>query len=138
VDRALTPEELAATSWLLEHGTLAGRMVNTHLRTARVCARCACGCGSVDFRILGLQQSRCAGPIEIVSDYWWRTNYGHLCGASVYIIAGTLTGLDLWSIDGLSNPATPPNPSEFLSYDVVASPNPFEGLFARPKQDRQR
>jgi hypothetical protein len=47
--------------------------------------------------------------MEVVSDYWWRTEPGHSCGAFLFLRDGLLAGLDLWSIDGGETPAELPN-----------------------------
>jgi hypothetical protein len=47
--------------------------------------------------------------LRVLSDFQWRTNDGHLCGAFVFEQDGLLAGLDLWSIDGQTTPdAMPP------------------------------
>jgi hypothetical protein len=116
VDRALTHEESDLVTWLLQHATEAGRQALPQLRFARVSARCKCGCGSIDFRIENAADSVEPVGIEIVADYWWRTQYGHLCGAFVFLLAGRLTGLDLWSIDGNEAPERPPEGFELWPY----------------------
>jgi len=136
VDRALTREERDATSWLLRHATTAGRYAHHQLNDARVCARCACGCGSIDFRISTIRRSDSAAPIQIVSDHWWRTEFGFLCGARVFMIAGTLKGLDVWSIDGKTIPDKLPGPSELWSYDAVTVAGPYERVFPVAKRAR--
>jgi hypothetical protein len=38
--------------------------------------------------------------MDVVSDYWWRTAEGHVCGAFVFVRDGLLAGLEVWSVDG--------------------------------------
>jgi hypothetical protein len=50
--------------------------------------------------------------MEVVSDFWWRTPRGNLCGAFVFLREGVLAGIDLWSIDGAETPSQLPRPEQ--------------------------
>lgn len=107
VDRPLTPDESAVVRWLLEHGEGDHSGFLVQLKHARVARLCACGCASIDFSIDGKRPRHLA--MRALSDYEWRNDHGHLCGAFVFEQDGLLAGLDLWSIDGQSTPdAMPP------------------------------
>ena len=111
VDRELTPDEVILVMWLLEHGEPRAADVVSQLRGARVVSRCGCGCASIDFSVDGIRPSALAG-MDVVSDYWWRTAQGNLCGAFVFLRNGVLAGLDLWSIDGAETPSVLPRPED--------------------------
>ena len=118
---------------LLSNATDSGRRAVSQIEVARVSARCGCGCGSIDFRLVGGPRSTPAAGIEIVADQWWRTCYGHLCGAFVFLLDGRLTGLDVWSIDGNEIPHALPGPSELWPYpadDSLIAAGPMAALWA--------
>ena len=121
IDRALTREEYDLVTWLLANATESGRRALPQLPRARVSARCGCGCGCIDFRVEDAAGTYPPAGIEIVSDFWWRTGYGHLCGAFVFLVGGRLTGLDLWSIDGGVTPNEPPQPYELWPYQTMSA-----------------
>jgi hypothetical protein len=107
IDRPLASDELAVVRWLLEHGDGDNSEFLEQLNHARVARLCGCGCASIDFSINGRRPAHFA--MRVLSDYQWRNNLGHLCGAFVFEQDGLLAGLDLWSIDGQSTPdAMPP------------------------------
>jgi hypothetical protein len=107
VDRLLTTEERSVVHWLLEHGDGENSAFLAQLEQARVSRLCTCGCASIDFSING-KRPKTFG-MRVLSDYQWRSEQGHLCGAFVFEQDGLLAGLDLWSIDGQSTPdAMPP------------------------------
>jgi hypothetical protein len=54
--------------------------------------------------------------MEVVSQYWWRTANGNLCGVFVFLVGGRLTGLDFWSIDGGETPSGLPRLDELWPY----------------------
>ena len=114
VDRELTPDEVALVRWLLEHGEPRAAHAISQLGKARVVSRCGCGCASVDFSVDGVRPSGRVG-MDVVSDYWWRTPRGNLCGAFVFLRNGVLGGLDLWSIDGAETPSVLPRPGDLRS-----------------------
>jgi hypothetical protein len=116
IDRSLTPWERDLITWLLQHASDSGVRALPQIESARVAARCGCGCGSIDLRIRDTERSLPATGMEIVADYWWRTRYGRLCGAFVFLLAGRLTGLDVWSIDGDDLPIGLPAPYELWPY----------------------
>lgn len=107
VDRPLTADEATVVQWLLEHGDGDNREFLAQLKRARVVRLCPCGCANIDFSIDGKRPQHFA--MHVLSDYEWRNNLGHLCGAFVFEQDGLLAGLDSWSIDGLGIPdAMPP------------------------------
>lgn len=99
VDRPLTTQEQLLIRWLLEHGETNAIDFLPQLLQARVIGRCSCGCASIDLAITGNNVLRGA-PMDILSDYLWRDEQGHLFGAYVFAHEGLLAGLDLWSVDG--------------------------------------
>jgi hypothetical protein len=119
-DRELTPEEHALVQWLLERGEPGETAFLPQLATARVAARCSCGCASINFSIGGTQPSR-DGRMDILSDYSWRDSAGHLFGAFVFARDGRLAGLDLWSIDGQATATQLPKPGELTPLEITRS-----------------
>jgi hypothetical protein len=87
--------------WLLDHGTPDAIRYRPHLDTARVAARCCCGCASIDFAIDGVVPTS-GEPISILSDYEWCDAHGRLFGVFVFSRCELLAGLELWSQDGLA------------------------------------
>lgn len=57
--------------------------------------------------------------MRVLSDYQWRTEDGHLCGAFVFEQDGLLAGLDLYSIDGLTTPDAMPPIRDLFPYGLV-------------------
>jgi hypothetical protein len=107
VDRPLSDQERSTVRWLLEHGDSDNSEFLRQLDNARVVCLCTCGCASIDFSISGRRPTQFA--MHVLSDYQWRTEDGHLCGAFVFEQDGLLAGLDLYSIDGQATPdAIPP------------------------------
>lgn len=98
-DRLLTPKEAHLAQWLLEHGTPEAASFETQVASARVVARCACGCASIDFAVGG-HRGKATDGMAVLSDYQWRDAAGHLFGAFVFAYGKILGGLEVWSIDG--------------------------------------
>ena len=115
-DRPLSSGERALVAWLLEHGNTRAQGALAQVSDLRVIAQCHCGCASVDFSVDGKVPSPKSG-MEVVSDYWWRTQAGHLCGAFVFLRDNLLAGIDLWSIDGGETPSELPRIEDLKSYD---------------------
>jgi hypothetical protein len=116
-NRPLTPEELALTTWLLEHGEAAAAQFVPQVARARVVARCPCGCVSVDFSIDD-QRAPAGEGMEILSDYQWRGKGGELFGVFVFARRDLLSGLEVWSIDGQATPTVLPDPSELTPLEI--------------------
>ena len=104
-DRELTSEEKLLVTWLLECGGYQDTEYLSQLDKARVVARCGCGCASIDFAIDGVVPKR-GEPMSILSDYEWTDSEGRLFGAFVFSRCGLLSGLEVWSQDGLAIPTT--------------------------------
>ena len=102
-ERRAAAQEITLVRWLLEHGTPPAAVHLSNLDDLRVVSRCACGCASVDFvHVPG------AG-LEILSDYRWQDEHGHLFGVFLFAKSGRLAGLELYSIDGLATPTSLPD-----------------------------
>lgn len=106
-DRPLTEHETALVRWLLQHGTAATTEILPQLANVRVVSRCYCGCASVNFAVGGVVPPP-SNRISILADFQYRNADGHLCGVFVFERTGLLAGLEVWSVDGLSTPATLP------------------------------
>ena len=119
-DRELTPDEQALVQWLLEHGEPEATVFLPQLATARVVARCSCGCASIDFSVGGAEPAR-DGGMDILSDYSWRDSAGHLFGVFVFARGGRLAGLDLWSIDGQATATQLPETRELTPLEITRS-----------------
>ena len=110
-DRPLSAKETAFVVWMLEHGDARAAAALPQVERARVISRCGCGCASVDISVDGvtpLPRSR----MQVVSDYCWFTERGNLCGAYVFLRAGMLAGIDVWSIDRVETPHELPDPEQ--------------------------
>jgi hypothetical protein len=118
VDRPPSPDELALVSWLLGHGNARGQNALSQIPGLRVISQCQCGCASVDFSVEGKLPSPKSG-MEVVSDYWWRTEAGNLCGVFVFLRDDAVAGIDLWSIDGQEIPSTLPSIDRLKPQDVA-------------------
>jgi hypothetical protein len=110
-DRPLSAKEAALVIWMLEHGDARAAAALPQVERARVISRCGCGCASVDFSVDGVSPLP-RSKMEIVSNYCWFTERGNLCGASVFLRAGGLAGIDVWSIDGVETPRELPDPEQ--------------------------
>ena len=106
-NRLLSSEEFAVVEWLLQHGNGEHSRFLHQLQQARVVELCPCGCASISFSINGKRPKKEA-HMNILADYQWQDDRGHLFGAFVFERDGLLAGLELWSIDGQSTPATMP------------------------------
>ena len=110
-NRPLSPQEVALTIWLLEHGEPEAHRFLDHVPRAWVVARCPCGCASVDFAIDG-QRAPVGTGMEILADYEWRGPADELFGVFLFARGDLLSGLEVWSIDGESTPTVLPEPSQ--------------------------
>ena len=117
VDRPLSGQERSTVRWLLEHGDGDNAEFLRQLENARVVRLCTCGCASIDFSISGSRPTQPA--MRVLSDYQWRTDDGHLCGAFVFEQACLLAGLDLYSIDGQTTPDAMPPIRDLFPYGLV-------------------
>ena len=54
--------------------------------------------------------------MRTLSDYQWRDEHGNLFGVFVFEQDGLLAGLDLWSIDGQSNPNVIPHVAQLVPF----------------------
>ncbi|VTS06863.1 hypothetical protein [Tuwongella immobilis] len=107
-DRPLTWSEQTLIGWLLVNGHPDAASYLPQLDHARVVSRCACGCPSIDFSIRGVVPPLQAG-MDVLSDYVWQTDNGAHCGVFVFARGGLLAGLDVWSVDGLTDISALPN-----------------------------
>jgi hypothetical protein len=108
-DRPVTAKEARLIQWLIEHGNSKDAAVFlSQLKNARVVARCGCGCASFEFAVGGRRNTPASG-MQILSDFKWSDEHGHLFGVYVFARGGLLAGLDLWSIDGEATASSLPN-----------------------------
>lgn len=99
-NRSLSTKEREFLAWLLQHGAPSAHEYCSQIDTARVVARCSCGCASIDF----LEAP--AAPLETLSDHQWRDGDGHLFGVFAFAKEGRLAGIEEWSIDGQATPTS--------------------------------
>ncbi|MES2635034.1 MAG: hypothetical protein V4669_18855 [Pseudomonadota bacterium] len=111
-DRELTHEERDLIRWMLENGNEEGRKCLSQLERARVHARCACGCASIDLAIDGKRPTDFR--MRVLGDFQWKNEAGSLFGAFVFEEDGLLAGLDLWSIDGAETARAVPKPEQLV------------------------
>jgi hypothetical protein len=121
-DRPLTTQEHTLIRWLLDHGAAHATAFVPQLLDARVVARCPCGCASIDFSIAG-QRAPAGASMDILSDYGWRDDHGHLFGAFVFARGGLLAGLELWSIDSDATATRLPEPQELTPLEITRNVN---------------
>ena len=105
-DRPLSGQEAALVRCMLEHGEPGAATFLVQLPDARVVSRCSCGCASVNFSVAGVAPP--PGSVGILAEFQFRMPEGHVCGAFVFERNGVLAGLDVWSVDGRTVPATLP------------------------------
>ena len=104
-ERPVTQQEAALVRWLLQNGKPTASAHVAEIELLRVVSRCACGCASVDF-------AREPGEgLDVLSDYQWEDDDGHLFGVFVFAKRGILAGLEVWSIDGQAIPTSLPDPA---------------------------
>jgi len=103
--RDLTSDERRLLRWLLEHGKPEASDLIPQLPGLRVVSRCPCGCPSIDF------VPPTPGGMQIVSDYMFEDEAGQMIGVFAFAVAGTLAGLEVWSIAGDPIPTGVPDPS---------------------------
>lgn len=107
--RPLTSEKEGLVRWLLEHSNQAldasGYLFE--LDRARVVSHCPCGCASIEFSIGGVVADAARG-VTVLSDYEWTDDSGARFGVFVFAKGGQLSGLEVWSMDGLTTPTKLP------------------------------
>jgi len=104
--RALSQRELELTDWLLRHGISDAGMFLPQVPQLKVVVHCQCGCASINFSVAEQRPGKSA--MRLLSDYRWRDPEGHLFGISVFEQDALSAGLEVWSIDGIATPMTPP------------------------------
>jgi hypothetical protein len=117
--RPLEDEERVVIGWLIDHGTGDVALLRSQLDHASVAAKCGCGCASIDIAVERTEGTK-EGPMQVVADFAWKTNTGHLCGAYLFTRGGHLGGLDLWSIDGAETPSALPAVERLFPYAKLA------------------
>jgi hypothetical protein len=111
MSRSLTQDELGLVRWLLENGTDAASAYVSQLGTLTVDSMCECGCASINFAVDGKTPDTKSG-MNILADYEWDGENGELMGVFVFAHGDRLSGLEVWSPDGLSDCTVLPNPSQ--------------------------
>jgi len=117
-DRALSDEERTLVQWMLENGESHAPSFLPQLGQARVAARCACGCVSIDFAIAG-QRASTSSAMDIIADFDWYDADGHRFGAFLFARDGLLAGLDIYSIDGAVTPTWLPKPEQLRTLPLA-------------------
>ena len=121
-DRDLSAKERRLVEWLLDHGASDAKCYRAQLDSARVAARCYCGCASVDFAIDGVVPKR-GEPIVVLSDYEWIDIHGRLFGVFVFARGGLLAGLEVWSQDGLATADYLPELADLRRTTTIGEPS---------------
>lgn len=112
--RALTGEERALLRWLLSRGGEDARALLPQVEHARVAGGCGCGCATLDLRVDGRPPAPPGiGPVS--PDFFWFAPDGGLCGIFVHAAQGTLSGLEVWSVDGKTTPAALPSIQQLVA-----------------------
>ena len=103
--RALTTQEIAVVTWLLENASVMGSLQHllTGIDQLHVVDRCECGCASVDFEIGGQ-----SGRSHRIADAIAETPAGLKCGVILWGRADAVTGLEVYDLDPGSSSELPP------------------------------
>lgn len=113
--RPLTPGEVGLLQWLLAHGRDGVSPYRLQLNRATVVSRCTCGCASINLAIDGVNAYTPQAGMIILSDYYYRTPSGNLCGVFASACDGKLAGLELWSVDGAETPSSLPDTTQLFA-----------------------
>lgn len=105
--RPLSEQERTLLRWMVKGSSGVHSDLLAQLDRTTVVARCGCGCASIDFAVDGVEEEK-KEPMDLISDYAWKTKAGNLCGAYLFTRRDRLAGFDLWSIDGAETPSTLP------------------------------
>lgn len=97
--RALTEDERALLRWLLAQGGEDAHALLPQVEHARVTGGCGCGCATLELAVDGRPLPP-PGMEPVTPDFFWTEANGGLCGVFVFASAGTLSGLEVWSVDG--------------------------------------
>jgi hypothetical protein len=117
-NRPLSAQERKLAEWMLAQSA-GGLEYSAQLQSAWVVARCPCGCASVDFAIAG-QRPEISDPMRIVADFIFDTAEGHLCGVFLFAKGKLLAGLEVYSIDGNTDPVALPEPAILRPFQTGA------------------
>lgn len=120
-ERALTDDERALVVWLLHHGQPGASVFASQACSARVAARCGCGCASLDFALEGDPGGHAPPGIAVFAEFCWRADQGGLCGVFVFARGPHLAGIEVWSIDGVETPRRLPAPRELRAFEATTA-----------------
>jgi hypothetical protein len=106
--RALTDGERALLRWLLAQGGDDAHALLPQVEHARVTGGCGCGCATLELAVDGRPPPP-PGVSPVTPDFFWNEANGGLCGIFAFASAGTLSGLEVWSVDGETTPSVLPS-----------------------------
>jgi hypothetical protein len=115
VNRPLTDSERELARFMLVNGTDEATTYLEQLQDAEVTSwRCACGCGSINFKIKGRPE---APPgVNILGDFLFGEGES-LAGIFIFSSGGTLSGVEVYGLPGAA-PAFLPTPQELRAFDA--------------------
>ena len=95
--RPISTDEAAIVTWMLLQASVAGSL--DHLASSvpllRVVGRCACGCGSVDFKVNGQ-----TSPFHPIVDATGQNSDGLEIGVLLWGCRELITGLEFYDMEG--------------------------------------
>ena len=109
-NRQLDRSERELVAWILAQAQASEFL--QQLGRARIVSRCGCGCASVDFNVDGVVASPGSGMTQVGDDYYWTAASGGIGGVFVFARNGRLSGLEVWSVDGVETPSSLPEVKE--------------------------
>ena len=109
--RSLDSREARLLEWLLKNGMAGAEAYLEQVPRVRVVSRCSCGCPTIDLALDGRLSGR-KGPSTILADAQGQSPEGALIGVIVHAREDELSELEVYSIDGLAERFTLPNPEQ--------------------------
>lgn len=118
--RALTDGERALLRWLLAQGGERGRALLPQVEHARATGGCGCGCATLELAVDGRPLPP-RGVEPVTPDFFWTEANGGLCGIFVSASAGTLSGLEVWSMGGEATASVLPSIGQLYPAEELPS-----------------
>ena len=113
--RRLSHHEYSLAQWMLHHGEPAGVSFLAQLSGACVVSQCACGCGSIDFEVDGLDSPQ--GGLRVLGDFVIGDS---AYGAFIFERGGVLAGIELYA-RAADPPGTLPPPELLRNWSDLSS-----------------
>lgn len=101
--RPLTDEERELVHWLMLNSNDKAAFYLSQISETLEAIPCGCGCTSIDFVHAGHTPDRKGQSMNILAEYDWTGPNGELIGIYLYAHGQLLSGLEVYSVDGLSD-----------------------------------